>query len=128
MSVLKYLEEKDADDSQHPAGPRQWAACLGHDPLSYFPFRGQAGVTLRKGEEHRIQVQVDFECRNFDLTSGEDLAAYKQIKDKISNGLYVQVDRLVWTDPATGARKIYLEWCDRYNTVAGSKAPKPMEG
>lgn len=77
-----------------------------------YPIAGDGPIPLLTPEEReRIRYGLNVYARVFDLSKPEELAAYTEVRDKIANRRYIQLDRTKLTQP-DGSLKIHLEWAD----------------
>ena len=96
-----------------------------------YPVRGyhdappgsRPPVTLGKGE--KLDAQVTVRVRQFDLTDAAQLKEYTELRDKIANRLYFQIDRRPWTCPTTGSMKMYMEWAEPEYLPPKAAVPTP---
>lgn len=103
MSLFKYFGQKqdaDGDPLWWPGGPEG------------FPFIGGQPPTTSQNEYEDLKLSGKFRSKTFYLAKEDDLREYVVTKDKIVNGLYVQLDRDKEWDRETQGMRIYLEWVE----------------
>lgn len=105
-SLFKYFgEQHDGSDSQKLF----WQGGLS------APFRGPYAPTLTQDElDTKVEVQMDFHQRFFNLTIKEEADEYSWVMDRIVNGLFKlhYIDRHV--DHTAGRTTVQVEWSQCY--------------
>lgn len=96
-----------------PNSEFHWYASDGSTPIKHDPRK-----ILRTEELENLVVQHDFDCRLFDCANEEDMAAFREILDRVSNGWYVITKRMDSWPPAKSHPVFWVEWIVRYRTVA----------
>lgn len=107
MSMLKFVGQQGAEHG----GNLLWPGLYG------MPIRGQAGLLKDSEIDENFEIAYDFHCRDFDLSDPDHLKEYTGVMDRISNGWYIQREKVAGRDATTGAMRVYLEWCQSYGQI-----------
>jgi hypothetical protein len=111
MSLFKYFgQQQDADGAKlwWPGGP------------DGYPFIGGQPPVTSQDEYEDLKLSGKMRANTFYLAKAEDLQTYVEVKDKIVNGWFIQLDRQPSWDEETKGMRIYLEWVE-----LAYEAPQP---
>lgn len=86
-----------------------------------YPVIGKPGAMMRTEETEDIPLEYYFGAEM--LTLPQDLARYIEIKDRITNGLWVQSREEVNYDPEAKEYNVLITWVEPYG-----RAPDQQPG
>lgn len=120
MSLFKYFGDRGGKDTTHE-GSLQWA-----QNGEYMPFRNLDQIALTEAEVEAVEEFADFHCKQFDLWDAEQLKAYTEIQDRITNRWYTLkfIDRQYMSEH--NGWRVLLEWTQNYAHVPDSKVPRDL--
>lgn len=116
-SMLKYFGQRGGPETIHgdhltwPGTPEG------------FPVRGQQNVNLRQEEAENLPLRVDFHAKRFRCWIEEEHAEYVEIRDRCSNGWYMQCMRFDNWIPEHMDYVIRLEWLQIYGEIPDAAMP-----
>lgn len=118
LSALFRQRGASAKYRAHPVGH-------GYPVQGYHDVPPERRQSLMLGKGEKLDAQVTIRVRHFDLSDEKHLSEYTEVRDKIANRLYIQIDRRPWTCPTTGAMKMYIEWAEPMYLAPKASAPAP---
>lgn len=77
-----------------------------------FPINGNPAPNLTQEEYESIPVGLNVQVKVFDLADKKDLDEYTEVRDRIANKKFVQLDRTKMLSEDGRNIKIHLEWAD----------------
>lgn len=77
-----------------------------------FPLNGNVNANLTQEEFESIPHVLNVQVRVFDLSNTTDLKEYTDVRDRIANKQYVQLDRTKMLSTDGREIKIHLEWAE----------------
>ena len=77
-----------------------------------FPVSGMMAPNLKQEEYESIPLGLNVQVRVFDLATKEDLEQYIEVRDRIANKKFVQLDRTKMVSEDGREIRIHLEWAD----------------
>lgn len=114
MSILKYLEERDAEDDRPVART-----------LEGYPIRNQNVPLLKRHEMEEVELSADARVRQFETDNVEHMRDYQEILDRVANGLFFRLaeDRELPLPPPRLGWVILV----RYAEVKGDVPPRYLQ-
>ena len=103
MSLFKYYgQSQDSDGAPlwWPGGPEG------------YPVLGPKEPFTKQAEYENLHLCGKARCKTFYLAKPDDLREYLEVRDRIVNGWFVQVDRERLWDTETQGYKVFLEWVE----------------
>lgn len=77
-----------------------------------WPMRNAQTANLTQEEYESIEHGLNVQVKVFDLSDKADLDQYTEVRDKIANKRYIQLDRTKLISEDGRQLKIHLEWAD----------------
>jgi hypothetical protein len=79
---------------------------------SGWPMHNGQTANLTQEEFENIEHGLNVQVRVFDLNNEKDLEAYTEIRDKVANKRYIQLDRTKLISSDGLHIKVHMEWAD----------------
>lgn len=112
MSLFNRLNRNKYAGDLGPEGQRlAWPGTPEGFPVLIDP---KIGSPLTKQTEYEnMPVRLDYSCDWFDLDDAEQLQKFREIMDRITNGVYLRLKR---TDvqKSDGGLRVFLEWAKAF--------------
>jgi hypothetical protein len=84
-----------------------------HATSQGYPISGPAlNPNMRGSEFEDIPLVVTVKVRVFDLSDDADLKAYTEVRDRIANRSWIQMDKTKMVSADGTKIKIHLEWAE----------------
>lgn len=112
--LLKYFNSQPRPGDVPEGAKYLWPGTP--DGVPILSMSGQAPM-LKKEELEDLPLVGDFKFHEFKLWEPEDREYYREVKDRIANGMYFKQHEDRHYDPATGHRIVYVEWLQIHGII-----------